>query len=142
MPKLFSPAADTAKNAAIAEHAALVLAMSPKVATFAPGSQVVDGLVKAVDIKGHTAGHSGYLISSGESLLLYIGDALHHHVVSTQRPRWPNGFDSDKATAAASREAPLVRSSESGQRLYALHFPFPGIGKIEKHGNGFAWAPQ
>jgi len=30
-----------------------------------PGSQIVPGVVKAVEIKGHTPGHSGYLIGSG-----------------------------------------------------------------------------
>jgi hypothetical protein len=27
----------------------------------------------------------------------------------------------------------------SGQRIYSVHFPFPGVGRIEKRGEGYAW---
>jgi glyoxylase-like metal-dependent hydrolase (beta-lactamase superfamily II) len=134
--------AETAKNMGIAEYDALLGAMTPKVATFEPDSQIIDGLVKAVEIKGHTPGHSGYLITSGNSSLLYIGDAMHHYVVSVQKPEWPNSFDWDTATAAASRSELLAQVAATGQRLYAVHFPFPGIGKVEKRGDGFVWVPE
>lgn len=133
--------AETAKNVGIAQHGALVRAIASRVATFEPGSQVIPDLVEAVEIKGHTPGHSGYLITSDQRSLLYVGDALHHYVVSTQRSKWPNSFDSDKATAAASRTELLAQSAASGQRLYVVHFPFPGIGKVEKRGDGFVWIP-
>src|SRR4029453_14356232 len=68
--------AETAKNGGIAQYDAFVAAITPKVAAFAPDSEIIPGLVKAVEIKGHTPGHSGYLISSGRLSLLYIGDAL------------------------------------------------------------------
>jgi glyoxylase-like metal-dependent hydrolase (beta-lactamase superfamily II) len=134
--------AETAKNVAIARYRDLVMAITPKVATFEPGSEIIPGVVEAVDIPGHSPGHSGYLITSGQSSLFYIGDALHHYVVSVERPEWSTGFDSDPRTAAASRRALLERSAASGQRLYAVHLPFPGIGKIEKQDGGFAWIPE
>ena len=134
--------AETAKNVGLAQYAAFVSAITPKVDTFAPGSEILPGLVKAVEIKGHTPGHSGYLITSGESSLLYVGDAMHHYVVSVQKPEWANGFDGDADTAAASRSALLAQSAASGQRLYAVHFPFPGIGKIEQRDGGFVWVPE
>ncbi len=40
----------------------LVKAIKPKVLAFKANSELLPGLVKAVDIKGHTPGHSGYLI--------------------------------------------------------------------------------
>ena len=134
--------AETAKNVGIAQYDAFVSAVTPKVATFAPDSEILPGLVKAVEIKGHTPGHSGYLITSGESSLLYVGDAMHHYVVSLQKPDWANGFDGDPDVAAASRIALLAQSAASGQRLYVVHFPFPGIGKIERRGGGFVWVPE
>lgn len=133
---------EAARNSAIARHDELVAAITPRIATFAPGSDILPGVVKAVEIAGHTPGHSGYLITSGRSSLLYIGDALHHYVVSVQRPSWLNGFDADRRTAAASRVALLERSAASGQRLYAIHLPFPGIGRVEKRGDGFVWMPE
>jgi len=134
--------AKSAGNAGVGRHAELVEAITPKVVAFAPGSTVIPGVVKAVDEEGHSPGHSGYLITSGKESLLYIGDALHHYVVSVQRPGWPNSFDSDTASAAASRRTLLERSAASGQRIYAVHLPFPGIGRIEKRGEGFVWVPE
>ncbi len=121
--------------------AALVTAVTPKVAAFAPGADVVPG-VKAVDIKGHTPGHSGYLISSDGQSLLYIGDTMHHSVISVQQPDWTIAFDGDAPTAQGSRKQLLSDTAASGQRIYAVHFPFPGLGKFVKDGETFKWVPE
>lgn len=125
-----------------ARHQQLATAMAPRVAEFTPGADIIPGVVKAVEIRGHTPGHSGYLITSGQSSLLYIGDAMHHFVVSVQRPNWTIAFDGDAPTAEASRSALLTRSAADGQRLYAVHFPFPGIGKVERRGDEFIWVAE
>jgi len=134
--------AEKAKAIGFAQHAAFVAALTPKVVEFAPGAEIIPGVVKAVEIKGHTPGHSGYLIGSGTDTLLYIGDAAHHYVVSVQKPEWGNGFDGDAKIAAASRKALIEQLATSGQRVYAVHFPFPGIGKIEKKAEAFGWVAE
>jgi glyoxylase-like metal-dependent hydrolase (beta-lactamase superfamily II) len=116
--------------------------LKPKVQVFAPGADVLPGVVKAVDLKGHTPGHSGYQITSGQDSLLYVGDSTHHSVISVQRPDWAMGFDTDQAIGAKTRTALAARSAASGQRIYAVHFPFPGLGKIEKRGDGTAWSAE
>ncbi len=133
---------ETAKMYGIGKYAALIAAVTPKLADFAPGSEIIPGVVKAVDIKGHTPGHSGYLISSGSESLLYIGDAAHHYVISVQEPEWRVNFDGDAPVAQASRKALIEQSASSGQRIYAVHFPFPGIGKFTKDGDHFVWTPE
>jgi glyoxylase-like metal-dependent hydrolase (beta-lactamase superfamily II) len=134
--------AETAASVAIAQHATFIAAIAPKVVEFAPSADILPGIVKAVEIRGHTPGHSGYLITSGQSSLLYIGDAMHHFVVSVQRPDWTVNFDADALTAAASRRDLLARSTASGQRLYAVHFPFPGLGRVERRAGEFVWVPE
>lgn len=134
--------ANAAKNIGVSNHAAVVAAVAPKIDAFEPGAELVPGLVKAVEIKGHTPGHSGYLIASGTDTLLYIGDGAHHSVVSVQRPEWSNGFDADQATGAASRKALIETNATSGQRIYAVHFPFPGIGKFGKRDDGYVWVAE
>ncbi len=124
-----------------APMAALVALITPKVVEFQPGADVVPG-VKAVDIKGHTPGHSGYLITSGDQSLLYIGDTMHHFVVSVQQPDWTIAFDGDAPTAQASRKAVIENAAASGQRIFAVHFPFPGLGKFEKQGDKFVWVAE
>jgi len=133
---------ESAANLGIKQYAALMNAMKWKVAPFLPGAQIIPGLVSAVEIKGHTPGHSGYLIGSGSSALLYVGDAVHHFVVSVQKPDWANGFDGDRDAAAASRAALLAQAAASGQRIYAVHFPFPGLGKFVRRDAGYAWVAE
>ncbi len=124
------------------QYKAWIPVIQPKVDAFAPGAELVPGVVKAVEIKGHTPGHSGYKITSGADSLLYVGDSMHHYVVSVQKPEWVIAFDGDSATASASRAALIAESAASGQRIYAVHFPFPGIGKFEKKGEGYAWVAE
>lgn len=133
--------AQTAAAVGIAQHAALVAALTPKVAEFVPDADIVPGAVKAVAIKGHTPGHSAYRITSRKSSLLYIGDVLHHFVVSVGRPDWTIAFDADAAAAQVSRKTFLAESAASRQLLYAPHFPFPGLGRIQRRGADFAWKP-
>ena len=133
---------ETARNVGIKQYTPFMSAITPKVAAFAPGSEIIPGVVKAIEIKGHTPGHSGYLITSGESSLLYVGDAMHHYLISVQKPDWTNSFDADTELAAASRSALLALSATNGQRLYVVHFPFPGIGQIEQRAEGFVWVPE
>ncbi|HEY0940984.1 MAG TPA: MBL fold metallo-hydrolase [Steroidobacter sp.] len=133
--------AETAANIGLPEYAKLVAAMTPKVAPFEPNAELLPGVVKAVEIRGHTPGHSGYLIGSGADSVLYIGDAMHHYVVSVQKPDWTIAFDLDAPTAQTSRAELLASSADSGQRIYAVHFPFPALGKVERRGEGFVWAP-
>lgn len=134
--------AETAASAVVAQHAALIAAITPRIAEFVPGADIIDGVVKAVETRGHTPGSSGYLITSNQSSLLYAGDTMHHFVVSVRKPDWTIAFDADAPTAQASRRALLTRSAESGQRIYAVHFPFPGLGKVERKEDGFVWIAE
>jgi glyoxylase-like metal-dependent hydrolase (beta-lactamase superfamily II) len=121
--------------------APIVTAVTPKIAAFAPGADLVPG-VKAIDIVGHTPGHSGYLITSGDATLAFLGDMAHHSVISVQRPDWTIAFDGDAPTAQASRKKFLEEWAASGQRIFAPHFPFPGIGKVEKQGDNIVWVAE
>jgi glyoxylase-like metal-dependent hydrolase (beta-lactamase superfamily II) len=123
------------------DMAAIVAVITPKVVEFQPGADIVPG-VKAVDIKGHTPGHSGYLITSGDQSVLYIGDTMHHSVISVQKPDWTIAFDGDASTAQASRKEVIETSAANGQRIYAVHFPFPGIGKFEKLNDTYVWMAE
>jgi glyoxylase-like metal-dependent hydrolase (beta-lactamase superfamily II) len=140
--KVHLTAAEWAYLRAMKEQAALVKAVTPKVETFRPGSELVPGVVKAVEIKGHTPGHSGYLIGSGADTLLYVGDSVHHSILSVQEPDWTIVFDGDAPTAQKSRKDLLAKSAASGQRIYSVHFPFPGLGKFEKQGERVVWVPE
>jgi glyoxylase-like metal-dependent hydrolase (beta-lactamase superfamily II) len=131
-----------AKSIGVPNHAALVAAMQTKIDAFAPGAEIVPGTVKAIAIEGHTPGHSGYLITSGAGSLLYVGDSMHHFVISVQKPEWINHYDGDQAMAARTRAALIARLAKSKQRVYAVHFPFPGLGTFEQKDEGYVWVAE
>lgn len=134
--------AETSASVGLNEHTKFMAAVTPKVAAFEPSADLIAGVVKAVEIRGHTPGHSGFQIGSGDGSVLYIGDSMHHSVISVQKPDWTIAFDRDAPTAQASRKELLARTAASGQRIYAVHFPFPGIGKFEKRGEEFVWVAE
>jgi glyoxylase-like metal-dependent hydrolase (beta-lactamase superfamily II) len=82
------------------------------------------------------------MIRSQNKSLFYVGDTVHHFVVSTHKPEWPCGFDGDAATSEASRKAVLGAAAAKGQLIYAFHFPFPGLGKVKSKDAGFEWVPN
>jgi glyoxylase-like metal-dependent hydrolase (beta-lactamase superfamily II) len=133
---------EEAKNFGIPQISVLVSAIKPKVVPFEPGADLLPGIVKAVELKGHTPGHSGYRIGSGSDSVLVFGDAMHSYVVSVRKPSWQVAFDGDRELGAATRVALVKSSAASGQRLYSEHFPFPGIGKIVRAKDGFGWQPE
>lgn len=133
---------DKAKIFGIQQVSSLVSTIKPKVVPFEPGADVLPGIVKAIELKGHTPGHSGYVIGPGRDSVLLFGDAMHSFVVSVRKPSWQVAFDRDQPLAASTRVALVKRSVASGQRLYSEHFPFPGIGKIVQGKSGASWQAE
>ena len=115
-------------------------ALSSAVKTFEPGSEVIPGF-RSIPLPGHTPGHVGYEITSGQARLLDIGDTAHSSLISLAHPEWAIGYDNDASHGEASREKELSQLAASRERIFAPHFPFPGIGTILKAGNAYAWKP-
>ena len=128
-------------GAAEAGAGPLLAAITPKVETFAPGAQVTPS-IKAVALSGHTPGHSGYEIVSGDDRLLYIGDAMHSSLISVQRPELVNGWDADAEAGVRTRQGLLSRGASEDLRIYGVHFPFPGFGRFQRRDDGFVWIAE
>lgn len=121
--------------------ATLVTAITPKVKTFAPGDLVAPGIT-SVALKGHTPGHVGYQIVSGDQRIIDVGDTAHSSIVSLAKPDWAMGFDNDAAEGKANRRELLTKLANDHELIFAPHFPFPGIGRIVAKDDGFGWEPQ
>ena len=119
---------------------AVVVAIGSHVAPFAPGDLVAPGITP-VFIAGHTPGHVGYEITSGRSRLLDVGDTVHSSLVSLAHPEWIMGFDGDRQLGRSSRLAVLASLARSHELIYAPHFPYPSVGRIEPSGAGYRWVP-
>ena len=115
-------------------------AIAPAVSAFEPGAQVLP-VVKAVATPGHTPGHSSYEIGMGADKVLYLGDVAHHSVISVQRPAWSLQVDADRPAAEALRQTMLAKLAADHARVFAGHFPFPGVGHLVAAGEGVVWKP-
>ena len=115
--------------------ALLAALIAPKVKTFEPGSEVAPGVV-AVELYGHTPGHVGYEITSGDARLFDIGDTAHSAILSLGRPDWTIEYDNDGVEGRASRRATLAKLVTSHELIFAPHFPFPGVGRITAAAGG------
>lgn len=117
---------------------AMTAAISGHVQTFEPGVKIAQGVV-SVSLPGHTPGHVGYEITSGDSRLIDIGDVAHSSIVSLAQPRWGIEFDNDQALARQTRLETLTGLARSDEWVFAPHFPFPAVGHIVVAGQGYAW---
>lgn len=66
--------------------------------TFGDADEVIPG-VRAVNLAGHSPGHTGYLFGEGEETVLFWGDTVHCHSVQLRNPSVATGTDSDAAAA-------------------------------------------
>jgi hypothetical protein len=82
------------------------------------------------------------LIGTGASSLLYVGDSVHHYIISVQKPEWTVAFDNDAAGGQKNRLDVLAKNADAAQRIYAVHFPYPGLGKFERRGDSFVWVAE
>jgi len=97
--------------------------------------------VKARASRGHTPGHTTYIVESkGEKLALW-GDLMHVAAVQFAEPSVTIKFDSDPKAAAMQRKRAYGDAAAQGYWVAAAHLPFPGIGHLRAEGQRYAWLP-
>ncbi len=117
-----------------------IAAYGANLKAFNLGEELTPG-IKSVDAAGHTPGHSCYMVQSGAARLLAIGDTMHVAPVQFPRPEITVAFDWDQAKARATRKSIFDTVAADGTPIAAVHLPFPGIGRLRKSGDGFAFDP-
>lgn len=135
-PDGFKPFFDVARNAFAAYDDRLVPFRSE---SLLPG-------IQAVELAGHTPGHTGYLIGEGESALLIWGDIVHFPHVQMAQPEVTIAFDSDPSQAASTRRKLLERIVSENLRVTGMHFNAPVSGVVSRAGSSFVldydlWSP-
>jgi glyoxylase-like metal-dependent hydrolase (beta-lactamase superfamily II) len=104
------------------------------------GKEATKG-VSVVSSRGHTPGHTSYLISSAGHNFLYAGDAVTNTAISFGHPEWVFGFDADPGTASETRKRVLDMAAQDKITLIGYHFAFPGIGNVAKEGDAYRFVP-
>ena len=108
--------------------------------TYATDQELLPGIA-SVAANGHTPGHSGYLVGTGEDRLLIWGDIVHNHAVQFARPQVAIEYDNDPKAAVATRKAIFAKAAREKLLVAGMHLPFPGIGHVRKEASGYSWVP-
>ncbi len=124
-----------------AQNPAWAKVFAPKIATFEPGAEILPGITP-IALYGHTPGHVGYRIVSGNARIEDIGDIVHSSVLSLAEPQWLGEMDQDQKMGEATRTRELARLAKAHELVFAPHFPFPGVGWIVPKGDAYAWVPD
>lgn len=117
-----------------------VLALRERIGFIEAGDEIAPG-VRTVAAYGHTPGHTGMLLESQGEKLLHLVDSIHYGL-QLAHPDWSLTFDSDPVQAAHNRRERLGEAADQNLRLLLYHFEFPGLGRVQRVGDGFAWTPE
>jgi glyoxylase-like metal-dependent hydrolase (beta-lactamase superfamily II) len=111
-----------------------------RVRTIASG-EVLPGIT-TVPAPGHTPGHTGWLVASGNETLLIWGDVVHMPGVQFARPGAGMGFDIDGAQAIATRQRIMDMVATDRLLVAGMHLDFPTFGHVARAGEGYAFIPE
>ncbi len=115
-------------------------AAAGKFKPFDGNTDLVPG-VKAIASRGHTPGHTTYVVESKGNKLVLWGDLMHVAAVQFPNPAVTIQFDTDSKSAAKERAKAFADAAKNGYWVGAAHLPFPGLGHLRSEGSGYAWLP-
>jgi glyoxylase-like metal-dependent hydrolase (beta-lactamase superfamily II) len=101
---------------------------------FLPGFRLIPAF-------GHRCDHAVLKVSSSGKRLLHLSDAVVHSLLMAHRD-WYSTYDSDPMQAVATKKKLLDWSASEDALVFGAHFPFPGIGRVRRHGDGWMWHPE
>lgn len=116
-------------------------AIGERIKLIGGGQEVIAG-VEAVDTSGHTPGHLSYVIHAKDGPTAITGDAINNVVISFRKPEWRVGVDQDRQKGAATRKKLLDRLAGDKSRIVGYHLPHPGVGRVERQGDAYAFVAE
>ena len=97
--------------------------------------------IKAQAARGHTPGHSTFVVESKGQKLVLWGDLMHVAAVQFANPAVTIQFDTDSKAAAIQRKKAYADAAKQGHWVAASHLSFPGIGHLRSEGKGYSFVP-
>jgi glyoxylase-like metal-dependent hydrolase (beta-lactamase superfamily II) len=95
--------------------------------------------VQAILAPGHTPGHMAYLLESDGSQLFATVDVAVNAYTGLEQPDWQFALDTDPVQAVETRKKVFSRASNERLLVFGYHFPFPGVGYVDRQGDGDQW---
>jgi glyoxylase-like metal-dependent hydrolase (beta-lactamase superfamily II) len=115
-------------------------AMAKDVKRFEYGKELVPGIT-SVDARGHSPGHSAFVISSGNSKLMYIADVTNHPAIFARHPEYRLWADMIPDLALTNRRKLFDMLAAERMPMTGYHYPFPAVGYLSKQGAGYDFHP-
>lgn len=108
--------------------------------------EVVPGIT-IVPLPGHTPGHSGYRIHSGNDAVLIWGDIVHWPDIQIPHPDVTLSFDVDPAQMIETRRNLLAQLADDKTLVGGMHLNFPGFLRIHRNNSAYSiqeehWMPD
>ena len=128
------------RKAAVTQIQQIAEIIRGQVQTHDADADLGDGL-SLVPAPGHTPGHSAVRVTSLDTTLMILGDALVAGALQFTDPAITYALDSDPAQAAATRQKLLSDLADAGTPCAATHLPYPGVGYVVRDGSGFTFTP-
>jgi len=129
-------AADDTANGWRALAMQVLAAYEGRLRLIAPEGEIAPGL-RAIALPGHTPGHSGWRLSSGDAQLVHVGDIIHAPVLQSANPEISVVFDLDAAQARAARKRLLAELAADGVPFTGGHLLAPAIVRARKGASGY-----
>ena len=98
--------------------------------------------VRAVDLSGHTPGHTGYMIESQNDSLLVWGDICHVPDIQVRQPEVTMVFDADPEAAINTRRRTFDMVSSDKVLVAGMHLHFPGFSHVIANRAGYRMVPE
>ena len=111
---------------------------SDRLTLIASEGDIGSGL-SAINLPGHTAGHIGVMLSSGDEQFAIVGDIIHAQYLQIYNPNIGVVFDQDIERAKKSRIKMLDILSLEEIEFSGGHILSPALGYIHRAGKGFSW---
>jgi glyoxylase-like metal-dependent hydrolase (beta-lactamase superfamily II) len=114
--------------------------LKKKVTPYEWGKEIAPGLT-SVETIGHTPGHTSYVLSSGSGRVFIQSDVTNNPNPFASNPGWHAFFDQDGDMAEKTRRRVYDMVVAEKLQVQGFHYPFPGLGNVEKDGNGYRVIP-
>ncbi len=116
-----------------------LLAVQGQLQLIEAGDEITPG-IHTIPTPGHTRNHISVAVNSGDERLICVADTMDvplHIEQTTWHPAW----DELPAEGIRSRRRLLQRAVEQDTLIHGFHFPFPGVGRVRRAGEGWRFEP-
>lgn len=100
------------------------------------GEEIAAGLT-VLGLPGHTPGHSGWRLNSGDTQLFHVGDIVHAPALQVADPEISIAFDIDPDQARTARKRLMDELATDGAMFTGGHFLHPAFHKVERQDGGY-----